>query len=64
MKNRYLLVVLGLSLFLPRASGDEKRPMTFEDVIGVKRVDDPKISPDGQTVLFVVTELELEKNRS
>ncbi len=38
--------------------------MTFEDVIGVKHVADPKISPDGRTVLFVVTELDLDKNTS
>ena len=64
MKKGCLVVALGLSLALSATSRAEKRPMTFEDVIGVKHVADPKISPDGRTVLFVVTELDLDKNTS
>jgi dipeptidyl aminopeptidase/acylaminoacyl peptidase len=62
MKKSIFLIVLGLSLVLSRASIAEKRPMAFDDVIGVKHVSDPRISPDGRTVLFVVTERDLEKN--
>jgi dipeptidyl aminopeptidase/acylaminoacyl peptidase len=69
MKKSCFLNVVGLSIVLSvmahtQASGfqDKERPMTFEDVIGVKHVSDPNISPDGQTVLFVVLERDLEKN--
>jgi dipeptidyl aminopeptidase/acylaminoacyl peptidase len=69
MKKSIFLVVFGLFLVLSGTSDSEaleyqgnKRPMTFQDVIGVKHVSDPKISPDGRTVLFVVMERDLEKN--
>jgi dipeptidyl aminopeptidase/acylaminoacyl peptidase len=64
MKKTYLVSFLTLLFVLPRASRAEQRPMSFEDVIDVKNVGDPKISPDGRTVLFVVAELDLEENSS
>src|ERR1700679_3102936 len=39
-----------------------KRPMTFADLMAMKRVSDPKISPSGRWVLFSVTDVSLEKN--
>jgi dipeptidyl aminopeptidase/acylaminoacyl peptidase len=39
-----------------------KRPMTFEDLMAMKRVSDPQISPSGKWVLFSVTDVSLEKN--
>jgi dipeptidyl aminopeptidase/acylaminoacyl peptidase len=39
-----------------------KRPMTFADLMAMKRVSDPQISPSGKWVLFSVTEVSLEKN--
>jgi dipeptidyl aminopeptidase/acylaminoacyl peptidase len=39
-----------------------KRPMTFADLMAMKRVSDPQISPNGKWVLFSVTEVSLEKN--
>jgi dipeptidyl aminopeptidase/acylaminoacyl peptidase len=39
-----------------------KRPMTFADLMAMKRVSDPQISPSGKWVLFSVTEVNLEKN--
>ena len=43
-------------------SGAAKRPMTFQDLMAMKRVSDPQISPSGKWVLFSVTEVSLEKN--
>ena len=34
------------------------RPMTVEDLLAVKGVSDPQISPDGSLVVYVVTELD------
>ena len=39
-----------------------KRPMTFQDLMAMKRVSDPQISPGGKWVMFSVTEVSLEKN--
>src|ERR1039458_9446462 len=44
------------------AQGQVKRPMTFADMMAMKRVSDPQISPSGKWVLFSVTDVSLEKN--
>lgn len=46
---------------LPNETG---RPMTFEDMYALGRVADPQISPDGKTVLYVVTRFSIEQNNS
>jgi dipeptidyl aminopeptidase/acylaminoacyl peptidase len=43
-------------------SGGTKRPMTFADMMAMKRVSDPQISPSGKWVMFSVTDVSLEKN--
>src|ERR1035441_9740961 len=40
----------------------QKRPMTFADMMAMKRVSDPQISPTGEWVLFSVTDVDLGKN--
>jgi dipeptidyl aminopeptidase/acylaminoacyl peptidase len=45
----------------PRADAG-KRPMTFTDLMAMKRVSDPQISPSGKWVLFSVMDVSLEKN--
>ena len=39
-----------------------RRPITFADLMAMKRVSDPQISPSGKWVLFSVTDVSLEKN--
>jgi dipeptidyl aminopeptidase/acylaminoacyl peptidase len=39
-----------------------KRPMTFADLMAMKRVSDPQISVSGKWVLFSVTDVSLKKN--
>ena len=36
--------------------------MTFADLMAMKRVSDPQISPSGKWVMFSVTDVSLEKN--
>ncbi len=43
------------------APGD-RRPMTVEDVLALRSVSDPQISPDGRWVAYVVTELDFEED--
>jgi len=42
--------------------GSGKRPMTFADLMAMKRVSDPQVSVSGKWVLFSVTDVQLEKN--
>src|ERR1017187_10067317 len=44
------------------AQGQVKRPMTFADMMAMKRGSDPQISPSGKWVLFSVTDVSLQKN--
>ncbi len=39
-----------------------KRPMTFADLMAMRRVSDPQVSPGGKWVMFSVTDVSLEKN--
>jgi dipeptidyl aminopeptidase/acylaminoacyl peptidase len=41
-----------------------KRPMALADLFALKRVADPQISPDGTQVVYVVTTVNLESNKS
>jgi len=50
------------ALLVGTALGQAKRPMTFEDLMAMKRVSDPQISPSGKWVMFSVTDVSLEKN--
>jgi dipeptidyl aminopeptidase/acylaminoacyl peptidase len=47
---------------VPSGFAQQKRPMTFADLMAMKRVSDPQISPSGKWVLFSVTDVSLEKN--
>ncbi len=55
-----LFVVALLSL---SASAQTKRPMTFDDLMAVKRLGDAQISPDGSRVAYVVTDIDKNLNR-
>ncbi len=45
------------------ASGQAKRPMTFEDLQQIKRVTDPQVSPSGKWVMFSATSVDLATNK-
>jgi dipeptidyl aminopeptidase/acylaminoacyl peptidase len=40
-----------------------RRPITFDDLISIKRVSDAQISPDGQQVAYVVNDIDKQANR-
>src|SRR6266513_1811512 len=46
----------------PSASASAKRPFTFEDMMKLKRLDEPVPSPDGKWVVFSATDVDLEAN--
>jgi dipeptidyl aminopeptidase/acylaminoacyl peptidase len=56
----YLLVfVVAVASF---AVAEVKHPFTFEDMMKLKRVGDPQVSPDGKWVIFSVVDVDLEAN--
>jgi dipeptidyl aminopeptidase/acylaminoacyl peptidase len=61
-----LCAALLLSVLIPSALAAEataRRPMTFEDMQRMRRLDDLSLSPDGRWVLFAVTDVDLQQNR-
>src|SRR5438105_6133430 len=46
----------------PSAIAQSKHPFTFEDMMKLKRVDEPVPSPDGKWVAFSATDVDLEAN--
>jgi dipeptidyl aminopeptidase/acylaminoacyl peptidase len=43
-------------------SAQSKQPFTFEDMMALKRISDPVVSPDGRWVLFQAVHVDLEAN--
>src|SRR5262249_17336241 len=39
-----------------------KRPFTFEDMMALKRIGEPVVSPDGNWVVFAAIDVNLEEN--
>jgi dipeptidyl aminopeptidase/acylaminoacyl peptidase len=59
-----LLASLIVVLVAAPAWAAPKRPMTIDDLFRFKRVADPQISPDGKTVAYVVTAVDLPGNKT
>jgi dipeptidyl aminopeptidase/acylaminoacyl peptidase len=55
-------VVFLLLSFTILCPAQTKRPFTFEDMMALKRVGDPAVSPDGKWVLFSTTDVHLDDN--
>ena len=54
-----LICVAGVS---GAAQGQARRPMTFEDMMKMRRLGDIAVSPDGRWVMFSATDVDLAKN--
>jgi dipeptidyl aminopeptidase/acylaminoacyl peptidase len=59
--RRLFLSLLVLASTLP-AVAQAKHPFTFEDMMKLKRVGEPEVSPDGKWVIFSVVDVDLEAN--
>ncbi|MCM2274836.1 MAG: S9 family peptidase [Candidatus Didemnitutus sp.] len=46
------------------AQAPEKRALTLDDIFKFKRVSDPQVSPDGRHVVYVVSEVLFDENRT
>src|SRR5579863_415657 len=59
--RRLLLSLLMFAFALPAVS-QAKHPFAFEDMMKLKRVGDPQVSPDGKWVIFSVVDVDLDAN--
>jgi len=60
--RRFFVVFLALIAFTFPAFTQAKHPFTFEDMMKLKRVGEPEVSPDGKWVIFSVVDVDLEAN--
>jgi dipeptidyl aminopeptidase/acylaminoacyl peptidase len=59
--RRLFLCILVTAFTLP-AVAQAKHPFTFDDMMKLKRVGEPEVSPDGNWVIFSVVDVDLEAN--
>jgi dipeptidyl aminopeptidase/acylaminoacyl peptidase len=58
----FLLLIASTAAFAQSAASGAKRPMTFEDMMQMKRLGETAVSPDGKWLAYSVTTVDLEKN--
>jgi dipeptidyl aminopeptidase/acylaminoacyl peptidase len=60
--HRFFLAAVALIAFTFPSFAQAKHPFTFEDMMKLKRVGEPEVSPDGKWVIFSVVDVNLEAN--
>ncbi len=55
-------IVIFAALLLTTIAAAAQRPMTFEDLAGMKRIGAPKVSPDGKWVTYDASTIDLAAN--
>lgn len=63
MKRFVILTVISLFTFTSVALAQDGGPFTIEDMMKVRRVADPRVSPDGKSVAFTIGDVNFEANR-
>jgi dipeptidyl aminopeptidase/acylaminoacyl peptidase len=61
---RNLLVILVLTISIDAYAQTTEHPLSIDDLINMKSVRNPEISPDGKWVAFTVSESDLEEDKS
>ena len=56
-------LVFALSSFAAIATAQESRRFTIEDLLKVRRVGDPQVSPDGKRIAFTIGDVNYELNK-
>ncbi len=64
MKTLRLCLLLAAGCLLPAGAAPAagKKPMDFDDVMKLKSVGSPEISPDGKWVVYTVTAADMKEN--
>src|SRR5579862_6246181 len=61
MRRLFLISFALIAITFP-AFAQAKHPFTFEDMMKLKRVGEPQVSPDGKWVIFSVVDVDLAAN--
>src|SRR3954470_19623828 len=59
---RRLILLLSVLLLTIPSFSQARHPLTFEDMMALKRVGAPQVSPDGKWVLFSAVDVDLAAN--
>lgn len=62
MKRLIALLAVTFLLSVASALAQQKRAMTFEDILAIKNVSDAQVSPDGKWIAYVVTSADMKEN--
>ena len=60
--RRLFFSLFAFIVFASFAYAQAKHPFTFEDMMKLKRVSEPEVSPDGKWVIFSVVDVDLKAN--
>lgn len=55
--------VIVTTVFTFRAPAEEPHPFTVHDLVVLKRISDPQVSPDGKWIVYVLRSTDLEANK-
>ncbi len=61
--KRFIALVVVLLVGLCSLAAAQNRTYTIEDLLKVRRVGDPQISPDGKQVAFTIGDVNFDANR-
>jgi dipeptidyl aminopeptidase/acylaminoacyl peptidase len=64
MFKRFMNLLAMMLLIVAVLPAQEKRAITFDDMMAVQRLADPQISPDGQWIAYTVTKVDKAANKS
>jgi dipeptidyl aminopeptidase/acylaminoacyl peptidase len=65
MRRAFAAITIGWTVAtVPSVALAQGRPLTIEEFIGLDRVSEPQISPDGRSVVYTLTTTDLDENAS
>jgi dipeptidyl aminopeptidase/acylaminoacyl peptidase len=63
MRHPKLILIVLIAANFVQLPAQVKRPFTFEDMMALKRISGPEVSPDGKWVLFSAVDVSLKDNK-
>ncbi len=59
----FTMLSAGILTLCTSGMGAQTLPIAFDDFLGIQRVSDPQLSPDGNWIVFVLTVMNKAENR-